>query len=113
MHNDSSSVRNLSPLHRKQMIIYGTQVFSKVPKSFARISGDMILFTSSKRKRDEARNFAVFVIFIPFTTHEKTSFTEYASRSFTNHFSGPKSFRHFRETGPSFVIYTLTVAIWT
>ena len=60
MHNDSSSVRNLSPLHTEHMIIYGTQVFSKVPKIFARISGDMILFISSKRKRDEARDFAVF-----------------------------------------------------
>ena len=50
--------------------------FSKVPKLFGRISGDIILFVSSKRKRLEARNFAVKFIFIPFTTYEKTSFTE-------------------------------------
>ena len=50
--------------------------FSKVPKLFRRISGDMILFVSSKRRRLEERNFAVILIFIPFTTYEKTSFTE-------------------------------------
>ena len=43
---------------------------------FGRISGDIILFVSSKRRRLEARNFAVIFIFIPFTTCEKTSFTE-------------------------------------
>ena len=74
--------------------------FSKVPKLFGRISGDIILFVSSKRRRLEARNFAVILIFIPFTTYEKTSFTEKAGGSFTNGFSGPKSSRDFRETGP-------------
>ena len=43
--------------------------FSKVPKLFGRISGDIILFVSSKRRRFEARNFAVIFIFIPFTTY--------------------------------------------
>ena len=50
--------------------------FSKVPKLFGRISGDIILYVSSKRRRLEARNFAVILFFIPFTTYEKTSFTE-------------------------------------
>ena len=50
--------------------------FSKVPKLFGRISSDIVLFVSSKRRRLEARNFAVILIFIPFTTYEKTSFTE-------------------------------------
>ena len=50
--------------------------FSKVPKLFGRISDDIILFVSSKRRRLEARNFAVIFVFIPFTTYEKTSFTE-------------------------------------
>ena len=52
--------------------------FSRVPKLLERISGDIILFVSSKRRRLEARNFAViFVfIFIPFATYEKTSFAE-------------------------------------
>ena len=45
--------------------------FSKVPKLFGSISGDIILFVSSKRRRLEARNFAVIFIFIPFTTYEK------------------------------------------
>ena len=62
--------------------------FSKVPKLFGRISGDIIVFVSSKRRRFEARNFAVILIFIPFTIYEKTSFTKYAGRSFTNGFSG-------------------------
>ena len=50
--------------------------FSKVPNVFGTISGDMILFVSSKQRRLEARNFALILIFIPFTTYEKTSFTE-------------------------------------
>ena len=74
--------------------------FSKVPKLFGHISGRIILFVCSKRKRLEARNFAVILIYIPFTTYEKTSFTELAGRSFTNSFSGPKCCRNFRETGP-------------
>ena len=74
--------------------------FSKVPKLFGRISGDIILFVSLKQRRLEARNFEVIFIFIPFATYEKTSFTEKANRSFTNGFSGPKSFRDFRETCP-------------
>ena len=73
--------------------------FSKVPKLFGRNSGDIILFVSSKLRRFEARNFAVIFIFILFIIYEKTSFTELAGRSFTNGFSGPKSFRDFRETG--------------
>ena len=50
--------------------------FSKVPKLFGLISGDKILYLSAKRRRFEARNFAVVFIFIPFTTYEKSSFTE-------------------------------------
>ena len=75
--------------------------FSNDPKLFGRISGDIILLVSLTRRRLEARNFAVILGFIPFTTYEKTSFTEYTGRSFTNGFSGPKSFREFRETAPS------------
>ena len=50
--------------------------FSKVLKLFERILGDIILFVSSKGRRLKARNVAVIFIFIPFTTYEKTSFTE-------------------------------------
>ena len=39
--------------------------FSKVPKLFGRISGEIILFVSSKRWRLEARNFAVFLFLFP------------------------------------------------
>ena len=45
--------------------------FSKVPKLFGRISGDIILFVSSNRRRLEARNFAIISVFIPFTTLRK------------------------------------------
>ena len=71
-----------------------------VPRKSRLFSGDMILFVSSKRRRLEARNFAVTLIFIPFTTYEKTSFTESAARSSRNGFSGPYGYRDFRETGP-------------
>ena len=39
--------------------------FSKVPKLFGRISGDIILFVSSKRRRLEARNFVVILYLFP------------------------------------------------
>ena len=45
--------------------------FSKVPKLFGSISGNIILFVSSERRRLEARNFAAIFIFILFTTYEK------------------------------------------
>ena len=48
--------------------------FSKVPKPFGRILGGIILFVSSKRRRLEARNFAIILTCISFTTYEKTSF---------------------------------------
>ena len=73
--------------------------FSKVPKLFGRVSGEIILFVSSKRRRLEAQNFAVFFSCFQFTTHEKTSPAELAVPSLTNGFSGPKSFWDFRETG--------------
>ena len=59
--------------------------FPKVPKLFGRISGDIILFVSSKRKFLEARNFVVILIFVRFTTIQKTSFTDYTRLSFTPH----------------------------
>ena len=75
--------------------------FSKVPKLFGHISGYIILFVSSERRRLGARNFAFILIFMHFTTNEKTRFPEPVGRGFTNGFSGPKSFPDFRETGPS------------
>ena len=38
--------------------------FSKVPRLFERISGDIILFVSSKRRRLEKRNFAVILTYM-------------------------------------------------
>ena len=51
--------------------------FSKVPKLFGRISGDIILFVSSKRRPLEARNFAAILICDLFITYEKTSFNRF------------------------------------
>ena len=87
--------------------------FSKVPTLFGHVSGDIILFVSSKRRRLEARNFAVTLIFIPFTTYEKTSFTESAGRSSRNGFSGPNGFRDFRETAPGMDARELLLALWS
>ena len=70
----------------------------------------VILSVSSKRRRLEARNFAVILIYTPFTTYEKTSFKELAGRSFTNGFLGPKSFRNFWETGPRAVAQSMVGA---
>ena len=84
--------------------------YSKVPKLIGRISGDVILFVSSKLSRLEARSFAVIFIFIPFTTYEKTSFTDWVGRNFTNGFSGPKRFRDFPETGPRAVIWEFKIS---
>ena len=52
------------------------------PKLFGHISGDIILFVSSKRRGLEARNFAVILNLIPFTTYEKTSFAEWVGSEF-------------------------------
>ena len=69
-----SFLRLLSKIY--VVVVTAGACFSKVPKLFGRISCHIILFVSSKRRRLEARNFAVTFLFIPFTTYEKTSFTE-------------------------------------
>ena len=74
--------------------------FFKVLKLFGCILGDTILSVSSKPRHLTAWNFMVVLIFIPFTAYQRTSFTEQAGQSYTNGFSGPKSFRDFRGTGP-------------
>ena len=81
--------------------MHNPQRCNRIPRPEPRdFSGDIVLFLPSKPRRLEARNFAVILICIPFNTYEKTSFTEWAGRSFTNGFAGPKSLRDFRETGP-------------
>ena len=44
-------------------------LFLESPETFRAYSGDIILFVSSKRRRFEARNFAVIFMFIAFTTY--------------------------------------------
>jgi len=56
--------------------MYAGALFPKVPKLFRGISGDIILYLSSKQRHLEGRNLAVILIFNPFTMYEKTSFTE-------------------------------------
>ena len=46
-----------------------------VSRKSRNFSGDIFLL-SSKRRCSVSQNFAVILIFIPFTTYEKTSFTE-------------------------------------
>ena len=58
----------LVPRVSKQFKCSGQGPVSRKSRNF---SGDIILFVSSKRRRLEARNFAVIFIFIPFTTYEK------------------------------------------
>ena len=77
--------------------------FSKVPKLFGRISVDIIRFVYSKRRPLEAGNFAVILLFIPFTTYEKTSFIELAGWSLTNGFRARKVFGTFEKQAPDLV----------
>ena len=77
------------------MVRAGTRSL-KVLKLIGRVSGDIILFVSSKQRRLEARNFAVFFSCFPFTTYETPSFVELEVRSFTNGFLGPNGFRTFK-----------------
>ena len=69
-------------------------------KSWTFSGAFIILFVSKRRRRLKAQNLAIILIFIPFTTHQKTSLTEQVGWSFTSGFSCPKSFQDFRETGP-------------
>ena len=75
--------------------------FSKVPKPFGRILGDIINFVSSKRKRLEARNFAVILIFIPFTTYEEISFQKKQVGVLRMAFRARKVFGTFEKRAPA------------
>ena len=74
--------------------------FSKVPKGFRCLWGDKFSSVSVKQRCLEGQNFVVVLVFVPHTTYEKTSFTEQMGWSFTNGFSGLKSFKDFQETHP-------------
>ena len=86
--------------------------FSKVPKLFGRISGDMIRFVASKVRRLEARNFAVILFLFPLQHIKRRALQNkqvgvlriaFRARTVFGTF-GPESFRDFRETGPSSAI---------
>ena len=79
--------------------------FSKVPKLFGSISGATIPFISSQRRGSKPSNFAILLVFLILKTCKKISFSKQADCSLTTSFSGPKSSRDFRETGPSTLVY--------
>ena len=58
-----------------------------------------IPFVSQERRGLKSSNFTL--IFVTLKTCQKIDFPKQAVGSFTNGFSGTKSFRDFRETGPS------------
>ena len=63
-------------------------------------SGVTISFVSQERRGFKSLNFTVIFLFVILKTCQKIGFAKQAVGSFTNGFSGPKSFRDFRETGP-------------
>ena len=79
--------------------------FSKVPKLFGSLSGATIPFISSQRRGSKPSNFAILLIFLVLKTCKKISFSKQADCSLTTSFSGPKSSRDFRETGPRSLFY--------
>ena len=74
--------------------------FSKVPKLDKPFSGVTIPFVSQERRGFKASNFTVILLFATLKKCQKIGFPKQAVVSFSNGFSGPKSFRDFRETGP-------------
>ena len=80
--------------------------FSKVPKLFGPISGTTIPLISSQRRGSKPSNFAILLVFLTFKPCSKISFSKLADCSSTIGFSGPKSPRDFRETGPRPVCFS-------
>ena len=74
--------------------------FSKVPKLYGLFSGVAIPSVSQDRRGFKSSNSTVSSLFVIFKTCVKIDFPGQAAGRFTNGFSGPKSFRDFRETGP-------------
>ena len=64
-------------------------------------SGVTIPFVSQKRRGFKTSNFTVIFLFVTLKTCSKLGFPKQTVGSFTNGFSGPKSYRDFRETSPS------------
>ena len=72
-----------------------------LPKSLGYFnSGASIPSVSQERIEFKSSNFTVSLLFVTLTTCQKIGFPEQAVGRFTNGFSGPESFRDFRETGP-------------
>ena len=88
------------PLHLKPCQGLPGTCFSKVLKLFGSILGDIVPFVSSKRRCLKAQNFALILIFTPFTTYE-TSFTELVGWSFTNGFLSRKVVWTFEKQVPA------------
>ena len=72
----------------------------EVPRLIGRNSGEIIIFVSSKRRRLEARNFTVIYFSILLQRIKRPLLQ---NKRVGVGFSGPKSFRDFRKTGPSAV----------
>ena len=80
--------------------VWSGACFSKVPKLFGPISGATIPFISSQRRGSKPSNFAILLVFLTLKICSKIMFSKQADCSLTIAFSGPKSSRDFRETGP-------------
>ena len=74
-----------------------------VSRKSRNFSGDIIIFVSSKRRRLEARNLAVILIFIPYNIWKDPLYRISSS--------GPKSFRDFREASLWKVLKWRSVAL--
>ena len=74
--------------------------FSKVQKLFGSISGATIPVISSQRQGSKPSNFAVLLVFLTLKACLKISYSKQADCGLTTGFSGPKSSRDFRGTGP-------------
>ena len=74
--------------------------FSKVPKLNGPFSGVTIPFVSQEWRGFNSSDFTVIFLFVTFKTCYKIGFPKQAVASLANGFSGPKSYRDFRETGP-------------
>jgi len=74
--------------------------FLESPETFRAHSGGIILFASSKRKRLEVRNFAVILIFIPFTTYHKKLLYRISGSQLYEWLFGPDTFSGLLRNGP-------------
>ena len=67
---------------------------------FGRISGDIILLVSSKRRRLEAQNLAVILIFHSLTTYQKKQLYRISGSEFYEWLVGPEKFAGLSRNGP-------------